>query len=388
MGHIELASPVAHIWFLKSLPSRISLAVDMKLKEVEKVLYFENFMVLEPGLTKLKKQQLLSEDEYLKAQEEYGEDQFEVGIGAEAIRELLLQLDLKAERQKLKMILSEVKSKVAEERAIKRLKLIESFIESGNKPEWMILTSIPVIPPELRPLVPLDGGRFATSDLNDLYRRVINRNNRLKRLIDLKAPDIIVRNEKRMLQEAVDAFLDNGRRGRAITGTNKRPLTTLADMIKGKQGRFRQNLLGKRVDYSGRSVIVVGPSLRLHQCGLPKKMALELFKPFIFGKLESRGLATTIKAAKKMVEKETSEVWDILAEVIREHPVLLNRAPTLHRLDIQAFEPVLIEGKAIQLHPLVCTAYNADFDGDQMAVHVPLTIEAQLVDIINALASN
>jgi DNA-directed RNA polymerase subunit beta' len=378
MGHIELASPVAHIWFLKSLPSRISLAVDMKLKEVEKVLYFENFMVLEPGLTKLKKQQLLSEDEYLKAQEEYGEDQFEVGIGAEAIRELLLQLDLKAERQKLKMILSEVKSKVAEERAIKRLKLIESFIESGNKPEWMILTSIPVIPPELRPLVPLDGGRFATSDLNDLYRRVINRNNRLKRLIDLKAPDIIVRNEKRMLQEAVDAFLDNGRRGRAITGTNKRPLTTLADMIKGKQGRFRQNLLGKRVDYSGRSVIVVGPSLRLHQCGLPKKMALELFKPFIFGKLESRGLATTIKAAKKMVEKETSEVWDILAEVIREHPVLLNRAPTLHRLDIQAFEPVLIEGKAIQLHPLVCTAYNADFDGDQMAVHVPLTIEAQL----------
>jgi len=388
MGHIELACPVAHIWFLKSLPSRISLAIDMKLKEVEKVLYFESFIVLEPGLTKLKLKQLLTEDEFLKAQEEYGDDAFEAGIGAEAIRELLLKLDLKMEKDKLRSLLTEVKSKVAEERATKRLKLIESFIESGNKPEWMILTSIPVIPPELRPLVPLDGGRFATSDLNDLYRRVINRNNRLRRLIDLKAPDIIVRNEKRMLQESVDALFDNGRRGRVITGTGKRPLKSLAEMLKGKQGRFRQNLLGKRVDYSGRSVIVAGPELKLHQCGLPKKMAVELFKPFLYAKLDKLGLATTIKQAKRMVEKEKSEVWDALETIIREHPVILNRAPTLHRLGVQAFEAKLIEGNAIELHPLVCAAFNADFDGDQMAVHIPLSLEAQIEARVLMMSTN
>ena len=388
MGHIELACPVAHIWFLKSLPSRIAMIIDMKLKEVEKVLYFESFMVLEPGLTKLKKQQLLTEDEYSKAQEEYGEEAFEVGIGAEAIRELLINLDLKAERDKLSSMINEVKSKVAEERAIKRLKLIESFIVSKNKPEWMILTSVPVIPPELRPLVPLDGGRFATSDLNDLYRRVINRNNRLKRLIDLKAPDIIVRNEKRMLQESVDALFDNGRRGRVITGTGKRPLKSLAEMLKGKQGRFRQNLLGKRVDYSGRSVIVSGPELKLHQCGLPKKMAVELFRPFLYARLDKLGLATTIKQAKRMVEKEKSEVWDALESIIREHPVILNRAPTLHRLGVQAFEAKLIEGSAIELHPLVCAAFNADFDGDQMAVHIPLSLEAQLEARVLMMSTN
>jgi len=388
MGHIELATPVAHIWFLKSLPSRISSAIDMKLKDVEKVLYFESFLVIEPGLTKLKKNQLLTEEEYMKAQEEFGEDAFEAGIGAEAIREILLKLDLKAEKEKLRSLLNEVKSKVAEERAIKRLKLIESFLDSGNKPEWMILTSIPVIPPELRPLVPLDGGRFATSDLNDLYRRVINRNNRLKRLIDLKAPDIIVRNEKRMLQESVDALFDNGRRGRVITGTGKRPLKSLAEMLKGKQGRFRQNLLGKRVDYSGRSVIVAGPELKLHQCGLPKKMAVELFKPFLYARLDKLGLATTIKQAKKMVEKEKPEVWDALETIIREHPVILNRAPTLHRLGVQAFEAKLIEGSAIELHPLVCSAFNADFDGDQMAVHIPLSIESQLEARVLMMSTN
>ena len=325
MGHVELSTPVSHIWFLKSLPSRIALAMDMKLKDLEKVLYFENFIIIEPGLTEFKKNQLISEEELLKAQEKYGEDQFSAGIGAEAIREVLASIDLAAERERLRELLKNTTSKVAEERAIKRLKLVENFINSGNKPEWMILTVIPVIPPELRPLVPLDGGRFATSDLNDLYRRVINRNNRLKRLMELRAPDIIVRNEKRMLQEAVDALFDNGRRGRVITGTGKRPLKSLADMLKGKQGRFRQNLLGKRVDYSGRSVIVVGPELKLHQCGLPKKMALELFKPFIYAKLDKLGLATTIKQAKKIVEKEKSEVWDILEEVVREHPILLNR---------------------------------------------------------------
>lgn len=377
MGHIDLASPVAHIWFLKSLPSRIGLMLDMTLRDIERVLYFESYVVTEPGMTELVQGSLLNEEEYLDSLEEHG-DEFEAKMGAEAVFELLKALnvdsDVAAMREELPSVTSETKRK----KITKRLKLLESFQQSGNKPEWMILTILPVLPPELRPLVPLDGGRFATSDLNDLYRRVINRNNRLKRLLDLAAPDIIVRNEKRMLQEAVDALLDNGRRGRAITGSNKRPLKSLADMIKGKQGRFRQNLLGKRVDYSGRSVITVGPTLRLHQCGLPKKMALELFKPFIYGKLEGRGLATTIKAAKKLVEREAPEVWDVLDEVIREHPVLLNRAPTLHRLGIQAFEPILIEGKAIQLHPLVCAAYNADFDGDQMAVHVPLTIEAQL----------
>jgi DNA-directed RNA polymerase subunit beta' len=388
MGHIELACAVAHIWFLKSLPSRISLAVDMKLKEVEKVLYFESFMVIEPGLTKLTKRQLLSEEQYLKAQEEYGEDAFEADIGAEAIKKLLLQLDLKAEKEKLRSLLTEIKSKVAEERTIKRLKLIESFIDSGNKPEWMILTSIPVIPPDLRPLVPLDGGRFASSDLNDLYRRVINRNNRLKRLIDLKAPDIIVRNEKRMLQESVDALFDNGRRGRVITGHGKRPLKSLAEMLKGKQGRFRQNLLGKRVDYSGRSVIVAGPELKLHQCGLPKKMALELFKPFLYAKLDKLGLATTIKQAKRLVEKEKIEVWDALEAIVREHPVILNRAPTLHRLGVQAFEAKLIEGNAIELHPLVCAAFNADFDGDQMAVHVPLSLEARIEARVLMMSTN
>ena len=388
MGHIELACPVAHIWFLKSLPSRISLAIDMRLKEVEKVLYFESFMVIEPGLTKLKKKQLLSEEEYIKAQEQYGESSFEAQIGAEAIRSLLVNLDLKSERDKLRSILKEVKSKVAEERTVKRLKLIESFIDSGNKPEWMILTTIPVIPPELRPLVPLDGGRFATSDLNDLYRRVINRNNRLKRLIDLKAPHIIVRNEKRMLQESVDALFDNGRRGRVITGAGKRPLKSLAEMLKGKQGRFRQNLLGKRVDYSGRSVIVAGPELKLHQCGLPKKMAVELFKPFLYARLDKLGLATTIKQAKRLVEKEKEEVWDALETIVREHPVILNRAPTLHRLGVQAFEAKLIEGNAIELHPLVCAAFNADFDGDQMAVHIPLSLEAQLEARVLMMSTN
>ena len=388
MGHIDLACPVAHIWFLKSLPSRISLAIDMKLKEVEKVLYFESFIVIEPGLTNLKKGQLLNEEELIKAQDEFGEDAFSAGIGAEAVREILINLDLQSEQKKLRESLKDVKSKVTEERTIKRLKLIESFINSGNKPEWMILTTVPVIPPELRPLVPLDGGRFATSDLNDLYRRVINRNNRLKRLLDLKAPDIIVRNEKRMLQESVDALFDNGRRGRVITGTGKRPLKSLAEMLKGKQGRFRQNLLGKRVDYSGRSVIVVGPELKLHQCGLPKKMALELFKPFLYARLDKLGLATTIKQAKRLVEKEKSEVWDALEHIIREHPVLLNRAPTLHRLGVQAFEAKLIEGNAIELHPLVCAAFNADFDGDQMAVHIPLSLEAQLEARVLMMSTN
>ncbi|KTD44518.1 DNA-directed RNA polymerase subunit beta' [Legionella parisiensis] len=377
MGHIELASPVAHIWFLKSLPSRIGLLLDMTLRDIERVLYFEAFVVVDPGMTELERGQLLNDEVYLDAMEQYG-DEFDARMGAEAIRDLLRQVDLEEEIKSLREELPTTNSETKIKKITKRLKLLEAFYDSGNKPEWMIMDVLPVLPPDLRPLVPLDGGRFATSDLNDLYRRVINRNNRLKRLLDLNAPDIIVRNEKRMLQESVDALLDNGRRGRAITGTNKRPLKSLADMIKGKQGRFRQNLLGKRVDYSGRSVIVVGPTLKLHQCGLPKKMALELFKPFIFSKLEFRGLATTIKAAKKMVEREESVVWDILDDVIREHPILLNRAPTLHRLGIQAFEPVLIEGKAIQLHPLVCTAYNADFDGDQMAVHVPLTLEAQL----------
>ncbi|MBT82447.1 MAG: DNA-directed RNA polymerase subunit beta' [Alteromonadaceae bacterium] len=377
MGHIELASPVAHIWFLKSLPSRIGLMLDMTLRDIERVLYFESYVVTEPGMTTLERSQLLNEEEYLDALEEHG-DEFEAKMGAEAVFDLLKVLDVDADVAAMREELPSINSETKRKKITKRLKLLESFQQSGNKPEWMIMTVLPVLPPDLRPLVPLDGGRFATSDLNDLYRRVINRNNRLKRLLDLAAPDIIVRNEKRMLQEAVDALLDNGRRGRAITGSNKRPLKSLADMIKGKQGRFRQNLLGKRVDYSGRSVITVGPTLRLHQCGLPKKMALELFKPFIYGKLEGRGLATTIKAAKKLVEREAPEVWDVLDEVIREHPVLLNRAPTLHRLGIQAFEPTLIEGKAIQLHPLVCAAYNADFDGDQMAVHVPLTIEAQL----------
>ena len=388
MGHIDLACPVAHIWFLKSLPSRISLAIDMKLKEVEKVLYFESFIIIEPGLTTLKKGQLISEEALIKAQEEFGEDSFTAGIGAEAVREILVNLDLKKEQKKLRESLVDIKSKVTEERTIKRLKLIESFITSGNKAEWMILTSVPVIPPELRPLVPLDGGRFATSDLNDLYRRVINRNNRLKRLLELKAPDIIVRNEKRMLQESVDALFDNGRRGRVITGTGKRPLKSLAEMLKGKQGRFRQNLLGKRVDYSGRSVIVVGPELKLHQCGLPKKMALELFKPFLYARLDKLGLATTIKQAKRLVEKEKSEVWDCLEHIIREHPVLLNRAPTLHRLGVQAFEAKLIEGNAIELHPLVCAAFNADFDGDQMAVHIPLSLEAQLEARVLMMSTN
>lgn len=377
MGHIDLASPVAHIWFLKSLPSRIGLMLDMTLRDIERVLYFESFVVIEPGMTSLERGQMLTEENYLDALEEYG-DEFEAKMGAEAVLELLRAIDLEKEIEEMREELPSINSETRRKKITKRLKLIEAFYQSGNKPEWMILKVLPVLPPDLRPLVPLDGGRFATSDLNDLYRRVINRNNRLKRLLDLAAPDIIVRNEKRMLQESVDALLDNGRRGRAITGSNKRPLKSLADMIKGKQGRFRQNLLGKRVDYSGRSVITVGPTLRLHQCGLPKKMALELFKPFIYGKLEGRGLATTIKAAKKMVEREVPEVWDVLDDVIREHPVMLNRAPTLHRLGIQAFEPVLIEGKAIQLHPLVCAAYNADFDGDQMAVHVPLTLEAQL----------
>ncbi len=387
MGHIELASPTAHIWFLKSLPSRLGMVLDMTLREIARVLYFEAFVVIEPGMTPLQRGQLLTDELYLEAIEEHG-DEFDARMGAEAVFELLKSLDLPAEVLKVREEILGTNSETKIKRLTKRLKLVESFIESGNKPEWMVLTVLPVLPPDLRPLVPLDGGRFATSDLNDLYRRVINRNNRLRRLLELNAPDIIVRNEKRMLQEAVDALLDNGRRGRAITGTNKRPLKSLADMIKGKQGRFRQNLLGKRVDYSGRSVIVVGPTLRLHQCGLPKKMALELFKPFIFSKLQLRGEASTIKAAKRMVEREGPEVWDILEEVIREHPVLLNRAPTLHRLGIQAFEPVLIEGKAIQLHPLVCTAFNADFDGDQMAVHVPLSLEAQLEARALMMSSN
>ena len=388
MGHIELAAPVAHIWFLKSLPSRIGMLLDMPLKNLERVLYFEQYVVLEPGMTPMKKFDLLTEDELATAQDEYGEDGFQAGIGAEAIRKLLEEMDLEGEMEVLREELRVTKSELKPKKIIKRMKVVESFIESGNKPEWMVLNVVPVIPPELRPLVPLDGGRFATSDLNDLYRRVINRNNRLKRLIELRAPDIIVRNEKRMLQEAVDALFDNGRRGRTITGANKRPLKSLSDMLKGKQGRFRQNLLGKRVDYSGRSVIVTGPELKLHQCGLPKKMALELFKPFIYSRLDAKGLSMTLKQAKKWVEKERKEVWDILDEVIREHPVLLNRAPTLHRLGIQAFEPVLIEGKAIQLHPLVCSAFNADFDGDQMAVHVPLSLEAQLEARVLMMSTN
>ncbi len=388
MGHIELAAPVAHIWFLKSLPSRIGLLLDMTLKDLERVLYFEHYIVIEPGLTSLKPLQLLSEEDYATAQDEFGEDSFTAAIGAEAIHELLKGLDLEKIAADLRVGIAEATTELKPKKLAKRLKVVEAFIQSGNRPEWMIMQVVPVIPPELRPLVPLDGGRFATSDLNDLYRRVINRNNRLKRLVELRAPDIIIRNEKRMLQEAVDALFDNGRRGRVITGANKRPLKSLADMLKGKQGRFRQNLLGKRVDYSGRSVIVVGPELKLHQCGLPKKMALELFKPFIYSRLDAKGLAATVKQAKKLVEKEKPEVWDILDEVIREHPVLLNRAPTLHRLGIQAFEPVLVEGKAIQLHPLVCAAFNADFDGDQMAVHVPLSLEAQLEARVLMMSTN
>jgi DNA-directed RNA polymerase subunit beta' len=388
MGHIELASPVAHIWFLKSLPSRIGLMLDMTLKDLERVLYFENYVVIEPGLTPLKERQLLSEDEYYKSQDEYGEDSFTAMIGAEAIRTLLQAIDLEKLRDQLRADIAVSTGGEKPKKMVKRLKVVEAFIDSGNRPEWMILTAVPVIPPELRPLVPLDGGRFATSDLNDLYRRVINRNNRLEAADRAaSAPDIIVRNEKRMLQESVDALFDNGRRGRVITGANKRPLKSLADMLKGKQGRFRQNLLGKRVDYSGRSVIVVGPELKLHQCGLPKKMALELFKPFIYSRLEAKGFSQTVKQSKKLVEKEKPEVWDILEEVIREHPVLLNRADAA-RLGIQAFEPVLIEGKAIQLHPLVCTAFNADFDGDQMAVHVPLSLEAQLEARVLMMSTN
>ncbi len=388
MGHIELAAPVAHIWFLKSLPSRIGLMLDMTLRNLERILYFEQYVVIEPGLTDLVHGQLMTEEEFMDAEDAYGADAFNAGIGAEAIREMLSQIDLEAEATQLREELAEATGELKPKKIIKRLKVVENFIESGNRPEWMVLTVVPVVPPELRPLVPLDGGRFATSDLNDLYRRVINRNNRLKRLIELRAPDIIVRNEKRMLQESVDALFDNGRRGRVITGSNKRPLKSLSDMLKGKQGRFRQNLLGKRVDFSGRSVIVTGPELKLHQCGLPKKMALELFKPFIYSRLEAKGLSSTVKQAKKIVEKERSEVWDILDEVIREHPVMLNRAPTLHRLGIQAFEPVLIEGKAIQLHPLVCSAFNADFDGDQMAVHVPLSLEAQLEARVLMMSTN
>ncbi len=388
MGHIELAAPVAHIWFLKSLPSRIGLMLDMTLRDLERILYFENYVVIEPGLTDLTYGQLLTEEEYLDAQDQFGADAFTANIGAEAIREMLSAIDLQATADQLRDELKEATGELKPKKIIKRLKIVESFLESGNRPEWMVMTVIPVIPPELRPLVPLDGGRFATSDLNDLYRRVINRNNRLKRLIELRAPDIIVRNEKRMLQESVDALFDNGRRGRVITGNNKRPLKSLSDMLKGKQGRFRQNLLGKRVDFSGRSVIVTGPELKLHQCGLPKKMALELFKPFIYSKLQAQGYSTTVKQSKKLVEKERPEVWDILDEVIREHPVLLNRAPTLHRLGIQAFEPILIEGKAIQLHPLVCSAFNADFDGDQMAVHVPLSLEAQLEARVLMMSTN
>jgi DNA-directed RNA polymerase subunit beta' len=388
MGHIELASPVAHIWFTKSLPSRIGTILDLALKDLERILYFENYVVVEPGLTSLKLHQLLSEEEYVQAQDEYGEDAFTASIGAEALKIMLTAIDLKADKEFIREELKTTTSEIRRKKYVKRLAVLDAFLDSGSRPEWMILDVIPVIPPELRPLVPLDGGRFATSDLNDLYRRVINRNNRLKRLIELRAPDIIVRNEKRMLQESVDALFDNGRRGRVISGVNKRPLKSLSDMLKGKQGRFRQNLLGKRVDYSGRSVIVAGPTLKLHQCGLPKKMALELFKPFIYSRLERYGLATTVKAAKRMVEKERPEVWDILEEVIREHPVLLNRAPTLHRLGIQAFEPILVEGKAIQLHPLVCAAFNADFDGDQMAVHIPLSLEAQLESRVLMMSTN
>ena len=388
MGHIELASPVAHIWFTKSPPSRIALLLDITSSEMDKILYFENYVVIDPGVTPLKQYQLISEEDYYKAQDDYGEDSFVAGIGAEALRTMLANLDLKAEKEKLRLELKETNSDMKRRRLVKRLKLVEAFLNSDTRPEWMILQCIPVIPPELRPLVPLDGGRFATSDLNDLYRRVINRNNRLKRLLELKAPDIIVKNEKRMLQEAVDALFDNGRRGKVVTGTSKRPLKSLSSMLRGKQGRFRQNLLGKRVDYSGRSVIIVGPELKLHQCGIPKRMALELFQPFIYSRLERYGLATTLKAAKRMVEKGRPEVWDILEEVIKEHPVLLNRAPTLHRLGIQAFEPVLVEGKAIKLHPLVCTAFNADFDGDQMAVHVPLSLEAQLESRVLMMSTN
>ena len=388
MGHIELAAPVAHIWFLKSLPSRIGQLLDMTLKDLERVLYFESYIVIEAGITPFQEGQLLSEEDYMNAQDEYGEDAFTAGIGAEAIREILMGMDLEAIAEQLRREIAEATTELKPKKLAKRLKVVEAFLRSGNRPEWMIMTVVPVIPPELRPLVPLDGGRFATSDLNDLYRRVINRNNRLKRLIELRAPDIIIRNEKRMLQESVDALFDNGRRGRVITGANKRPLKSLSDMLKGKQGRFRQNLLGKRVDYSGRSVIVVGPELKLHQCGLPKKMALELFKPFIYSRLDAKGYASTVKQAKKLVEKEKPEVWDILDEVIREHPVMLNRAPTLHRLGIQAFEPVLVEGKAIQLHPLVCAAFNADFDGDQMAVHVPLSLEAQLEARVLMMSTN
>ena len=388
MGHIELASPVAHIWFLRSLPSRMGNILDLSLRELEKVLYFESYVIVDPGKTDFQVQQLVSEAEYRKAQEEYGPDAFRAGIGAESVKELLARVDLPKVAEELRIELKETQSEAKRKKIIKRLKVIYSFLDSANRPEWMIMDCIPVIPPDLRPLVPLDGGRFATSDLNDLYRRVINRNNRLRKLMELNAPDIIIRNEKRMLQEAVDALFDNGRRGRVITGANKRPLKSLSDMLKGKTGRFRQNLLGKRVDYSGRSVIVIGPELRLHQCGLPKLMALELFKPFIYNKLEEKGFVTTIKSAKKMVEKRKSVVWDMLDEVIKEHPVLLNRAPTLHRLGIQAFEPVLIEGKAIQLHPLVCTAFNADFDGDQMAVHVPLSVESQVEARVLMMSTN
>src|ERR1700726_1643100 len=387
MGHIELASPTAHIWFLKSLPSRIGLMLDMTLREIERVLYFEAFVVVDPGMTSLQRGQLLTDEMYLESIEEHG-DEFDARMGAEAVHELLKSMDLPSEVVKVREDMANTNSETKIKRLSKRLKRIEAFMESGNKPEWMVLTVLPVLPPDLRPLVPLDGGRFATSYLNDLYRRVINRNNRLKRLIELRAPDIIIRNEKRMLQEAVDALFDNGRRGRIITGANKRPLKSLADMLKGKQGRFRQNLLGKRVDYSGRSVIVVGPELKLHECGLPKKMALELFKPFIYARLDAKGLSGTVKQSKRMVEREQPQVWDVLEEVIREHPVLPNRAPTLQRLGIQAFEPKLIEGKAIQLHPLVCTAFNADFDGDQMAVHVPLSLEAQLEARVLMMSTN
>ncbi len=388
MGHIELAAPVAHIWFLKTLPSKIGTLLDMTMADLEKVLYFDSYIVLDPGSTNLQKMQVVSEDQYLQIIDHFGEDALTVGMGAESIRGLLEELNLDELKVQLREESQTTKSQTKKKKLTKRLKIVEAFLESGNRPEWMIMEVIPVIPPELRPLVPLDGGRFATSDLNDLYRRVINRNNRLKRLMELGAPDIIIRNEKRMLQEAVDALFDNGRRGRAIAGTNGRPLKSLSDMIKGKQGRFRQNLLGKRVDYSGRSVIVVGPSLKLHQCGLPKKMALELFKPFIYSELEKRGHASTIKSAKKMVEREELVVWDILSDVVREYPILLNRAPTLHRLGIQAFEPLLVEGKAIQLHPLVCSAYNADFDGDQMAVHIPLSVEAQIECRVLMMSTN
>ncbi|MGH7387202.1 MAG: DNA-directed RNA polymerase subunit beta', partial [Candidatus Methylomirabilales bacterium] len=387
LGHIELASRVVHIWFFKSIPSRVGYLLDMSLRDLEKALYFEEYVVVDPGNTPLKPKELLSEERYRKLQEEYG-DAFKAEIGAEAIRTLLKRVDIRKLAEELRQQMQVETSQQTRKKVVKRLRIVDAFLTSGNKPDWMVLEVIPVLPPELRPLVPLDGGRFATSDLNDLYRRVINRNNRLKRLMELKAPDIIIRNEKRMLQEAVDALFDNGRRGRALKGQNNRPLKSLSDMLKGKQGRFRQNLLGKRVDYSGRSVIVVGPELKLHQCGLPKKMALELFKPFIYAKLELYNMAPTIKAAKRLVEKERPEVWDILEQVIREHPVLLNRAPTLHRLGIQAFEPVLIEGKAIQLHPLVCAAFNADFDGDQMAVHVPLSIEAQLEARVLMMSTN